>query len=218
MIGFLFALAVHFKSCKIEGCVNLRYVQVVYNADISAYASLRVKQYTATTVKYNSKRSGLLYARKISRDENFANFNIHQSCERIISSFLLPQKFPAYSTLWHIVLWSKTADDQMGKYSAWTISPVYSSINCQESWSSWWASGLGASDCSIRLSQSLLQDINQKVEGHGPCLHYLPAWMRNRISWNRMKITHLSTYMKMNKTAITRFFQRLFFPWLNLYS
>ena len=31
MIGFLFALAFHSKSRKMEGCVNLRYVQVVYN-------------------------------------------------------------------------------------------------------------------------------------------------------------------------------------------
>ena len=32
MIGFLFAfIALHSKSCKTEGCVNLRYVRVVYN-------------------------------------------------------------------------------------------------------------------------------------------------------------------------------------------
>ena len=30
MIGFLFALALHSKSRKMEGRVNLRYVQVVY--------------------------------------------------------------------------------------------------------------------------------------------------------------------------------------------
>jgi len=31
MIGFLFALALHSRSCKMEGHVNLRYVRVVYS-------------------------------------------------------------------------------------------------------------------------------------------------------------------------------------------
>ena len=44
MISFLFALALHLKSRKTEGCVNLRYMQVVYTRSKKDKTSGRKKK------------------------------------------------------------------------------------------------------------------------------------------------------------------------------